>query len=96
MKVVLILHNEAIDSEVNELLKSTDVTRYTKFTGVLGKGELSEPHLGTEVWPERNYGTLVVVDEDAAKIVMDKIRQARKNLGVEGIKAFLWEIEEVT
>lgn len=96
MKAVLILHNEAIDNDVNGLLESADVKHYTKFTNVLGKGGLSSPHLNTEIWPEKNYGTLAVVEENTAKIVMDKVRQARKNLGSEGIKAFMWEIEDIT
>lgn len=96
MKAVLIVHNEAIDNEVNGLLELSGVRHYTKFTNVLGKGEISEPHLNTEVWPETNYGTLVVVDQTRAKAIMDKVREMREKLGVEGIKAFMWEIEEVT
>jgi len=96
MKAVLILHNEAIDNEVTELLESAGVKHYTKFTNVLGKGELSEPHLNTEVWPEKNYGTLVVVDESAAKAIMEKVGQMRGKLGEEGVKAFLWQIEQAT
>jgi hypothetical protein len=96
MKAVLILHNEAIDGEITELLKSGSVENYTKFTNVLGKGELSNPHLNTEIWPEKNYGTLVIVDETKAKAIMEKVKQMRKELGAEGVKAFLWEIEDVT
>ena len=96
MKGILILHNEAIDNEVNELLESAGAENYTKFTNVLGRGELSGPHLGTEVWAEKNYGTLVVVDEIKAKAIMNNIRQMREKLGTEGVKAFLWAIEEAT
>lgn len=96
MKAVLILHNEAIDNDVSGLLESAGIKHYTKFTSVLGKGELSEPHLNTEIWPEKNFGILAIIEENQAKIVMDKVRQARKNLGAEGIKAFMWEIEDIT
>ena len=96
MKTVLILHNEAIDSEINELLESAGAEHYTKFTNVLGKGELSEPHLGTTVWPEKNIGTFIVCQQAMAKAIMDKVRQMRTELGVEGLKAFMWEIEDIT
>jgi hypothetical protein len=96
MKAVLILHNEAIDSEITAMLESAEVEHYTKFTDVLGRGELSSPHLDSAVWPGKNYGTLVVVDEIKAKAIMDKVRQMRKRFGTEGVKAFLWEIEEAT
>ncbi len=96
MKAVLIVHNAAIDVEVNELLKSVGIDSYTKFPEVLGRGRLSEPHLNTEVWPGVNCGTLVVVEDDQARAVMDGVRKMRQTLGSEGVKAFLWEIREIT
>jgi hypothetical protein len=75
---------------------SVGVDCYTKFTNTLGKGQLSEPHLNTDVWPGVNYGTLVVTDEANAKKIMENVRQMRKKLGSEGVKAFMWEIEDIT
>jgi len=96
MKAVLIVHNAAIESEVNEALESSGVNCYTKFTQTLGKGELSEPHLGTDVWPGINVGSFIVTDEVKAEELMAKVRRLRERLGTEGIKAFMWEIEDVT
>jgi hypothetical protein len=96
MKAVLIMHNVAIDEEVNEMLGSVGIDCYTKFTNTLGKGRLSEPHLGTDVWPGVNYGTFVAADEANAKKIMESVRQMRKKLGSEGVKAFMWEIEDIT
>ena len=96
MKAILIMHNVAIDEEVSEALESVGVNCYTKFTHTLGKGELSEPHLNTDVWPGTNYGTLVVTDKVRAKEVMDKVRRMRGTRASQGIKAFMWEIDEVT
>lgn len=96
MKAVLIAHNEAIDKDVNEALDSVGISCFTKFTNVLGKGEISEPRLDTEVWPGTNYCTFVVTDPAKGKEIMDKIRQLRKKLGTEGLKAFMWEIDDVT
>lgn len=96
MKAVLIIHNAAIGEEVNEVLASAGIECYTKFPNTLGKGELSEPHLNTEVWPAVNCGTFVVTDQSKAKQLMENVRQMRKKLGQEGIKAFMWEIEDVT
>jgi len=96
MKAVLIIHNAAIDEEVNEALATVGIECYTKFPNILGKGQLSEPHLNTEVWPAINCGTLVVTDQAKAKELMDKVRQMRTKLGKEGLKAFIWEIEDVT
>ncbi len=96
MKAVLIMHNVAVDEQVNEALVSIGIDCYTKFTDTLGKGRLSEPHLNTDVWPGVNYGTFIVTDQVKAKQVMENIRQMREKLGSEGLKAFMWEIEDVT
>ena len=96
MKAVLIVHNEAIDKDVNEALDSVGISCYTKFTNVLGKGELSEPHLNTDVWPGTNYCTFVVTDQAKSREIMDKVRQMQEKLGSEGLKAFMWEIDDTT
>ena len=96
MKAVLIMHNVALDRDVNEALQSLGVDCYTKFTDTLGKGKLSEPHLNSGVWPGVNYGTLVIVEESKAKEIMDKLRRMREKLASEGIKAFMWEIDDIT
>lgn len=96
MKAVLIMHNVALDRDVNEALHSLGVDCYTKFTDTLGKGKLSEPHLSSDVWPGVNYGTLVIVEESKANQIMDKVRLMREKLASEGIKAFMWQIDDIT
>jgi nitrogen regulatory protein PII len=96
MKAVLIMHNVAIDGEVTEELDVLGIHYFTKFTETLGKGQLSEPHLNTDIWPGVNWGTLVVVEDSQAKQVMDRVRQMRQSLGKEGVKAFMWTIEDAT
>ena len=96
MKAVLIFHNVAIDGDVNEALETIGISCYSKFTDTLGKGRLSVPHLNTDVWPGVNYGTFVVTDRAKAGEIMEAVRRMREKLGSEGIKAFMWEIEEAT
>ena len=96
MKAVLIVHNVAIDEEINETLKSVGIHSYTKFPHTLGKGKISEPHLDSDVWPGINCGTFIVTDETKAKKAMENIRQMREKLGTEGVKAFMWEIDDIT
>jgi hypothetical protein len=96
MKAVLIMHNAAIDAEVNEALRKVGVDCYTKFTDTIGEGRLSEPHLNTDVWPGINYGTFVVIDQPKADKIMQSVRRMREKLGSEGLKAFMWEIDDIT
>jgi nitrogen regulatory protein PII len=96
MKAVLIVHNSAIDSEVTDALAEIGIDRYTKFTNTLGKGGSSQPHLNTQVWPGLNTVTMVVVEPEKATQLMQAVRQMRQSLGTEGIKAFMWQIEDIT
>ena len=96
MKAVLIVHNAAIDEEVNEALESVGIDCYAKFPNTLGRGKASEPHLNIDVWPGINCGTFVVIEQVKAKKVMENVRRLREKLGTEGIKAFMWEIDDIT
>ena len=96
MKAVLIMHNAAMDEEVNEVLESAGIDCYSKFPNTLGRGKASEPHLNTDVWPGINCGTFVVTEEAGAKEVMESVRRMRDKRASEGIKAFMWEIEDIT
>ena len=96
MKAVLIVHNAAVDEEVNEALESVGINCYTKFPNTLGRGQLSEPHLNTDVWPGINCGTFVVTEEVKAKEIMGNVRRMREKRAAEGIKAFMWGIDDIT
>jgi hypothetical protein len=52
--------------------------------------------LNTDVWPGTNYCTLVVTNQTKGREIMDKVRQMREKLGSEGLKAFMWEIDDTT
>lgn len=96
MKAVLIVHNEAIGRVVGEALDKLGANCFTKFTNVLGRGQLSEPHLNTDVWPGVNCATLAVVEPAKADEILAEVRRLRQELGSEGIKAFSWNIEEIS
>lgn len=96
MKLIMICYNEAIDDEITELLQRADVKGYTKWTKVLGKGQTSEPHLLSHIWPKANNVVAVAVEEQAAGIILENIREMKTKVGTAGLKAFMWEIDDVT
>jgi hypothetical protein len=96
MKLVLIAYNEAIDEEVQELLERNGVVGFTKWTRVYGRGQASEPHLGTHVWPKANNVLLIVTEGPIAQRLLEGVRALRQRLAREGIKAFAWEVQEIT
>jgi nitrogen regulatory protein PII len=96
MKMIMIAYNEAIDAEVREVLKNCGLKNYTKVTGVFGSGATSGIHEGNDIWPGRNNLLYVACEERAAKQLLIYVKELRKKLGKEGIKAFVLPVEEIT
>lgn len=96
MKMLMVAYNEAMESEVMEALERSGLRNYTKFTGVLGKGNSSGSHFGTLVWPVQNHMLLAAVEDETVAAVMDAVRALRGTVGHEGVKAFVLPLEEVT
>ncbi|MCX5699780.1 MAG: hypothetical protein NTX01_08830 [Candidatus Omnitrophica bacterium] len=96
MKMVMLVYNEALDNEVMEILENCLMKNYTKITGVFGCGTSSGTHLGTDIWPGRNNILYVACEEAVGKKIIAAVKPLRKSLGVEGIKAFLMPLEELT
>lgn len=96
LKMVMIAYNEAIDAEVMEILENCGLKNYTKIPAVFGRGTSSGTHLGSDVWPGRNNMLYVVCDEKCVRQMLSCVKELRKKLGQEGIKAFVLPVEEVT
>jgi hypothetical protein len=92
----MIIYNEALDEEVMELFQGCQVQSYTKVTGVFGKGVLSGPHLGNDIWPGKNNILYIVSDDEQSKCMLGRVAELRKKLGHEGIKAFVLPVEYTT
>ena len=95
-KMVMISYNEAIDSEVMGVLADCGLNNYTKIMGTFGRGSTSGTHLGNDIWPGRNNILYVACQDKEAQKLLSYIRELKKRLGKEGIKAFLLPLEEVT
>ena len=95
MKMIMLMYNEAIDDEVMEALGACCLTSFTKWRKVLGKGQASEPHLDDNVWPGANNVCVTVVEDKAVAQILIRVKELRKTLGKEGVKAFVLPVEEV-
>jgi hypothetical protein len=95
-KMIMVAYNEAIEEEVRVAMKKSTLKNYTKINGVFGRGETSGTHMGDDIWPGRNNIILTTADEAQEKQFLLCVRDLRKKLGKEGIKAFVWNLEEIT
>ena len=73
-----------------------ELKNYTKIDDVFGRGSSSGTHLGTDVWPGLNNILFTACPDDRIQQVFEAIRDLRKSLSKEGIKAFAWQLDEIT
>ena len=95
-KMVMIFYNEAIDIEVMRVLEECKVNNYTKALGAFGRGSSSGIHLGDDIWPGRNNILYVACEKNEAQRIIACIKELRKSLGREGVKAFVLPLEDKT
>ncbi|MDD5356405.1 MAG: hypothetical protein PHY56_07715 [Candidatus Omnitrophica bacterium] len=95
-KMAMVVYNEALDMEVMEAVSSCGLNNYTKVMGVFGRGDSSGIHLGNDIWPGRNNILYIAAEEKEISQLLPLIKELRKKIGHEGVKAFVLPIEEVT
>lgn len=95
-KMVMVVYNEAMDLEVMEVLEACAMKNYTKVTGAYGRGATSGAHMGNDIWPGLNNILYVACEDPQAAQMLSCVKQLRKKLGQEGIKAFVLPVEQLT
>ncbi len=96
MKMVFIVYNVAVNDEVMEMLEQHGVETFTKWDRVTGVGKASGPHLDTHVWPASNSAIAAATSDDKAKAIVEAVREMRRTMSAEGVKAFVIPVEDVT
>ena len=96
MKMAMISYNSAIETEVMEVMENCGVENFTRWRQVQGKGEISGAHFGTDVWPGENSVIFTAIADEKVKDLVKCIVKLRLKLGKEGVKAFVWDLLEVT
>lgn len=94
--MVMLVYNEAIEEIVMETMEKCGLRNYTKITNVYGRGESSGVHLGNDIWPGKNTILYIACEEEGKNRIISCVKELRKKLGHEGIKAFVFPLEEIT
>jgi len=96
MKMVFVVYNVAVNDEVMEMLEQQRVETFTRWEHVTGVGKASGPHLDTHVWPASNCAIATATTDDKAKAIVEAVREMRRTMSAEGVKAFVIPVEDVT
>ena len=96
MKSVLIVYNQANNERVEYMLDTLGIPGFTSWEYVQGRGhEVRDPHRGTHTWPELNNAIMTVVEDDKVEDLLLSVRKLDKRNEEVGIRAFVWNIEQM-
>ncbi len=94
MKAVFISYNQSISFEIQQILNELSVRGYTQWTDIKGKGSVKgEPHEGTHTWPELNNAHLTIVEDQKVSPLLKKLKTLDMKSEQQGLRAFVWNIE---
>lgn len=94
MKMLMIVHNSALKTNVMEILEKNNIKKYTQIDDVKGRGNSSEPHLGTHIWPGINSITFSVVEDEVCINLLSEFKKFKEKFKKEGVKIFVLPVEE--
>lgn len=96
MKAVFIIFNQALTERVNFIFEQLRITGFTKFPLVHGAGSKGgEPRMGSHAWPEMNSSIITVVEDDMVDLILKYVEKLDKVNEENGIRAFVWNIEQM-
>src|SRR5690625_4597605 len=96
MKFMMIVCNMILCDEFMELMQTLNMSGCIRWDDGKGRGtDDGEPHLGTHIWPGLNSAFLVIVPEQRVSTLLEGVREIEKTGSQQGIRAFVWNIEQV-
>jgi nitrogen regulatory protein PII len=96
MKAVMITYNLALTEKVEFTLEHFGIRGYTEWDNVEGVGsKTGVPHLGTHTWPEINGVIITFVDDPKVAPLLEAIKRIDQINEEVGIRAFVWNIEQM-
>ena len=96
MKAVFIVYNQAHTEKVEYLFEKLDIRGFTRWTDLTGRGSVDgPPHMNTHTWPEQNTARLTIVEDEMVDPVLEAIRRMDEVNKDVGVRAFVWNIENL-
>ncbi|MBQ0019928.1 MAG: hypothetical protein KBT39_05330 [Bacteroidales bacterium] len=96
MKTVFIAYDQAHKEAVLEALNASLCKGYTLLPNACGRGsKTGEPHLGSHAWPSMNEAILTVCEEEKVTPLLERLRKIDQENPMLGLRAFVWNIEQM-
>lgn len=95
MKAVFISYNQSLTERLEYVFDQLRIKGYSKFPLTYGRGTNGgEPRLGSHAWPEMNSSILTIVDDDVVPILLKYVERLDNINKENGIRAFVWNVEQ--
>lgn len=96
MKAIFIVYNQAHTEKVEYIFDKLDIRGFTRWTDLTGRGSVDgDPHMNTHTWPEQNTARLTVVEDEMVPKILAAIKKMDDINKDVGVRAFVWNIEEM-
>ncbi|MDR1919715.1 MAG: hypothetical protein LBQ65_08735 [Tannerellaceae bacterium] len=96
MKAIFISFNQAYYDAILTIMDRNAIRGYTYWEEVQGRGsKTGEPHYGSHAWPTKNSAIFVVVEEEKVAVFLDLLRKLDLQTEAQGLRAFVWSIEQL-
>ena len=90
----MIVYNQANTERVEYMLDKLNVTGFTFFEQVQGRGTNGgEPRRGTHAWPEMNSCVITVVEDEKVPELLESVKKLDMRNEEVGVRAFVWNVE---
>lgn len=92
----MIILDQAHYSQIIDDLSKLNIRGFTSWREVFGRGsKTGEPHYGSHAWPSVNNAVLAVVEDHRVAPLMDYLRKLDKEYENLGLRAFVWNVEDM-
>lgn len=96
MKAVMITLDQAHYFDVIERMSRLNIKGFSSWRSVYGRGSnTGEPHFGTHAWPSMNNAIMTIVEEERVQPLLDALKELDKSAENLGLRAFVWNIENM-
>lgn len=96
MKSVLIVFNQANTERAEYMLDMLKIRGFSFWENVQGRGTVNgDPHRGTHTWPEMNNAIITIIEDEKVEPLLEAVRKLDKRNEEVGVKAFVWNIEQM-
>ncbi|MDH6533643.1 hypothetical protein D0T51_01425 [Parabacteroides sp. 52] len=95
MKAVFISFNQAYYEMILAIMDRNNIRGFTYWETVQGRGtHKGEPHYGSHAWPTLNSAILAIVEKEKVSNFLDLLNKLDKQTEAQGLRAFVWDVEQ--